>query len=69
MLIHVSEERTSSPLWLKAVERYHAELEGNGDYEDIIGVGSLEALLDHTKTIESLLPGAKYLEFDEPPRI
>lgn len=43
-------------MWLKAVERYHAELEGTGDYEDIIGVGSLEALLDHSKTIESLLP-------------
>ena len=43
-------------MWLRAVERYRAELEGNDDYDDIIGVGSLEALLDHTKTIISLLP-------------
>lgn len=43
-------------MWLRAVERYHDELEENDDYQDIIEVGSLEALLDHTKTIEQLLP-------------
>lgn len=43
-------------MWLKAVERYRAELEENDDYQEIIEVGSLEALLDHTKTIELLLP-------------
>jgi ATP-dependent Clp protease ATP-binding subunit ClpA len=56
VLIRNSEKRASSPLWLKAVERYRAELEENDDYQDIMEVGSLEALLDHTKTIESLLP-------------
>ena len=56
ILIKISEKRTNSPLWLKAVKRYHDELEENDDYQDTIKVGSLEALLSHTKTIEQLLP-------------
>jgi ATP-dependent Clp protease ATP-binding subunit ClpA len=51
-----SQERTSSPLWQRAVERYREELEEKDDYQDIIEVGSLEDLLDHAKTIEPLLP-------------
>lgn len=61
MLIDFSGKRTSSPLWLKAIERYRAELEENDDFEDIVGVGSLEALLDHTKSIEKLLPPERTL--------
>ena len=56
MLIDNRERRAASPLWHKALERYREELEENDDYQDIIEVGSLEDLLNHTKTIESLLP-------------
>lgn len=45
-----------APLWHKALERYREELEENDDYKDIIVVESLEDLLNHAKTIESLLP-------------
>ncbi|KAJ9669237.1 hypothetical protein H2201_000589 [Coniosporium apollinis] len=50
------EKRTGSPLWNKALERYREELEENDDYQDIIEVRSLEDLLYHAKSIESLLP-------------
>ena len=43
-------------MWLKAVKSYHDELEKDDDDQDIIEVGSLEALLDHRKMIEQLLP-------------
>ncbi|KAL9078490.1 MAG: hypothetical protein Q9157_002578 [Trypethelium eluteriae] len=41
--------RTGSPLWDRAVERYRAELAGNDDYLDVIEVGSLEDLLNGMK--------------------
>jgi hypothetical protein len=56
LLIDNRGRRAASPLWHKALERYREELEENDDYQDIIEVGSLEDLLNHTKTIESLLP-------------
>ena len=49
-------QRTGSPLWHKALERYREELEENDDYEDVIEIGSLEDLLNDSRTIESLLP-------------
>ncbi|KAF2234366.1 TPR-like protein [Viridothelium virens] len=41
--------RTGSPLWDRAVERYRAELAGNDDYLDVSEVGSLEDLLNGMK--------------------
>ncbi|KAG9242074.1 hypothetical protein BJ878DRAFT_544615 [Calycina marina] len=49
-------QRTSSPLWEKALERYREELQENDDYQDVIGFGSLDDLMNQAKTIEPLLP-------------
>jgi len=48
-------DRTSSPLWHKALERYREDLEENDIYQDVIKVESLEDLLNYAKTIEPLL--------------
>ena len=45
-----------APLWHKALERYREELKDNNDSNDDIVIESLEDLLNHAKTIESLLP-------------
>ncbi|KAF2477128.1 TPR-like protein [Lindgomyces ingoldianus] len=55
-----SEEKPPrSPLWHRAIDRYREELDENDDYQSITEIGSLEELLDSTKSIEPLLPSER----------
>lgn len=53
------EIKSKSPLWEKALENYREELSGNDYYETILENGTLEELIDHTKTLEPSSPSDK----------
>ena len=51
--------RSTSPLWNRALKRYHGELEEADEPEIQAGPGSLDKLFNYAKTIEAVAPSER----------